>query len=576
MKGKQMNKKILYVINIPSAIVLLLALSKRNITSLAIACIIGLIIGIGEAYYLSKSKTCVNKYKLLISILIGALICYKESKIFFQTWLTSNALIFIITRFFSDYSHGLRLLSILFAIVAIPSATIMVDLLLLCIIRLFKVIDYKCLWHELVKDISGISIIKRIGITILQLTAAALAGSALLTIVYTLPVNKIDLNVEKSAYTIQKEGTYPHLVTWATSQLDNWTDSIMLMESANSFTTSPVTDAMNVPRGSILNHNPFETIVAHYVSGAPYERSRTYPRYWHGYLVFLKPLLAIIDYETIRIINGVIQLIAVILVCMLLYKKGHSLAVGSFIIAYLMLMPFALAKSIQFSSCFYVFIVGCLSLLLLNDEKRRTRAYNVFLFCGILTAFFDFLTYPISTFGVPMLFYLFLSDTESTETKLCATVKNGLFWCIGFIGMWVSKWIISSIITGNDIIENGIGAVVKRTSSVGPDGTTKYSIVACEIKNYTTFLNTPVTIVAIVFLGYLILKCIIRKNLSLKNTVRTLIPFLLTGFAPIVWYAFATNHSMIHYWFTNKACVITVLSIFLGIISLLRQMEPGR
>ena len=163
MKGKQMNKKILYVINISSAIVLLLALSKRNITSLAIACIIGLIIGIGEAYYLSKSKTCVNKYKLLISILIGALICYKESKIFFQTWLTSNTLIFIITRFFSDYSHGLRLLSILFAIVAIPSATIMVDLLLLCIIRLFKVIDYKCLWHELVKDISGISIIKRIG-----------------------------------------------------------------------------------------------------------------------------------------------------------------------------------------------------------------------------------------------------------------------------------------------------------------------------------------------------------------------------------------------------------------------------
>lgn len=565
-----MKREKLYLINIPSAIALLLALSERKISSLAVVFIIGLLLGVGEVYYLSRSKTCVKKHQLLLSLFIGGLICYKGSQLFIQTWNSSTTLQSIVTSVFSDYSQGLRLIRIFVAIAAFPSAATMAKIFLDCIIRILSVIDYKTLWHELVKDISRTSFIKRFGITIVQLVTAAFVGTLLLVIVYTLPVSRIAFNVEKSAYTIQKEGTYPHLFEWATSQLDNWTDSIMLMESANDLTTSPIIDAINVPRGAISNYNPAETIVARYVSNIPYERVRTYPRYWHGYLVFLKPLLEIVDYETIRFINGIIQLIMVSFVCLLLYKKGHTLAMGSFIISYLMLMPIALAKCFQFSSCFYVFIFGCLSLLLLSNEKRNTCACTVFLFCGIFTAFFDFLTYPISTFGVPMLFYLYLSDSESTEAKLSATVKNGLFWCIGFAGMWVSKWIIGGIITGENIIANGVGAVVKRTSSVGPDGSTKYSISACELKNYSTFLTTPVTIIAIVYLGYLVIMCIRQNNLTFKNTLRILIPFLLTGLAPVVWFAFATNHSMIHYWFSSKACVISVLSILLGMVSLLQ------
>jgi hypothetical protein len=51
--------------------------------------------------------------------------------------------------------------------------------------------------------------------------------------VFLLPVSAIKENVAESAYVIQNEGTYPKVTKYATSQLDNFTDSIMLLEGAD-------------------------------------------------------------------------------------------------------------------------------------------------------------------------------------------------------------------------------------------------------------------------------------------------------------------------------------------------------
>lgn len=571
-----MKNKAIYLVIIPSTIALLVALSEGNVISLVYAIIIGLALGVGECVYLNKSRFHLNKLQLVLAAAIGLLICYAGCKVFYQTWIPSQyKMRIIVTKIFSDYPSGLRIICIFLAIVSWPAATTLSGVALYYVVRCVKSINYRGIWTELIKGFSWTSLLKKIGKTIGYILLAVLIGTALLIGVYDLPTNQIANNVEKSSYIIQEEGTYPHLVEWATSQLDNWTDSIMLMESANEAITDPINDAMNIPRGYISGYNPAETIVAHYIKGMPYERITEYPRYWHGYLVFLKLLLEVMDYETIRLLNGIAQILLVVLLSLLLVKKGHKLASVSYIAAYLMLMPIALAKSIQFSTCFYVFSIGCLALLLIKDEEREKKSQVVFLYCGILTAFFDFLTYPISTFGVPMLVYLLLSDSETTESKLSAIIKNGLSWCIGFAGMWASKWVLASIITGENIIANGIGAVANRTSNFSPDGTSKYSIYACEIKNFKTFFKTPATLIVIMLLAFLIVKCIRMKKRSFEDNVRILFPFFLTGLAPIVWYAFATNHSMIHYWFTNKACVISILAILFGVSCLLQVSNPS-
>ena len=68
---------------------------------------------------------------------------------------------------------------------------------------------------------------------------------------------------------------------------------------------------------------------------------------------------------------------------------------------------------------------------------------------------------------------------------------------------------------------------------------------------------------------------LLKKDLTIRDYVRTLFPFLLTGLAPVAWYAFATNHSVIHYWFTNKACVVSFLGIVFGLVCLLQTKEKA-
>lgn len=73
-----------------------------------------------------------------------------------------------------------------------------------------------------------------------------------------------------------------------------------------------------------------------------------------------------------------------------------------------------------------------------------------FLIIGMLTSFFDFLTYPLFTLGMPLILISVLGTFSSVQ-KLCDIVKNSIFWGIGYGGMWCGKWMVGSILTGDNL-----------------------------------------------------------------------------------------------------------------------------
>lgn len=54
----------------------------------------------------------------------------------------------------------------------------------------------------------------------------------------------------------------------------------------------------------------------------------------------------------------------------------------------------------------------------------------------------------------------------------------------------------------------------------------------------------------------------------MKYQLLNSILLLTVGLSPIVWYGFATNHSAIHAWFTNKACVVSYLAVLFALNNL--------
>ena len=554
-------KKIKQLFLVTSAAALVLLVADAEIKYCLAAIFIGVLIGIVLIPLVEKEANGVAKIDRCLSVVFGSLICAVLSDVFYRTWFNHPYRMKDLAELiFTDYSTAVRIFSILMAAIAIPSATA-VFCLLVPVIR-------KAIQNEVLRRFSWTLLLKRCILIVCCLVASALVGYVLLVSVYLLPVDKIDENVRQSAFTMQKEGDFPTLSNWFTSDLDNYTDSIMLLEASEKRDVSAVVDAVNNPHGLIKDKYYAEVIVAHYIEDIPFDSTFYYARYWHGYLVWLKPLLHFMEYNSIRAVNGVIQFVMVVCLCFLLVKKNLRKAIIPIILAYLMLMPVALAKSMQFSSCFYVFMIGSICLLLMDKRKLRESVFLVFLFIGVFTAYFDFLTYPISTFGVPALIYLLLFETDDLGKKISDLLTNGFCWCLGYGGMWAEKWILASIVTDDNIIKNAIRSIKERTGAVSIEGGGYFGVVSCEIENYFAFLKTPVTLLAMAFCVVMVIK-IIRERKPLRIiSGQVVTPFVLVGLLPAVWYALALNHSSNHFWFTNKACVTSFLAFLFGLVSL--------
>lgn len=400
---------------------------------------------------------------------------------------------------------------------------------------------------------------------LINFLSAIILGTALLCMAFLLPNDNIEAHMESTADVILNEGVYPALSEGFSSTLDNFTDSLMLLEAADNNDASALERAMAIFHGNIgEENNPAGMLVRHYLWHEPFDRTYDYPRYWHGYLIFLRPLLMFFDLRQIRIINGACQAILMVLTCVLMLKKKKDLYVIPWMLGYLMLMPIVSAMSLQYSACFYVYMIGSLVLLLLSEERLRQYGALVFLNIGIALAYFDLLSYPMVTYGVPMVMYLCLINDSGIKEKIFNIVRNGVMWCLGYGVMWTSKWVLGSIILKRDIIYDGLSQFSERTSGYAENF--QLSKISVILTNYRKFFKSPVVYIALICLLYLIYAIVKNKTYLYGEAWCSMGLYLLVGLSPVVWYCFATNHSAIHAWFASKACLVSFLAVMFGLI----------
>ena len=398
---------------------------------------------------------------------------------------------------------------------------------------------------------------RKAGITIAVLILSIFLGCMLLGLVYCIPQQAIEPQVKNAAMIIREEGGYPEISPYATSTLDNWTDSIMLMEAAFPTEGSPLKNAMLVQRygadsypygsGSV----PYEEF-PHYYETGEYEQVIDYPNYWHGYLVFLKPLLAVMEFREIRVLNGIVQTVLTFVICLLLWRKKAFL-VFPYLLCVGLLMPAATAKCMQFSSCFYLFSLSCLAILLL--DARTHLHWLLFLCSGIATAYFDFLTYPLAVFGMPALLCLFLEKEGAPLSGIKKILGFLLAWVLGYGLMWLGKLAAGSIILGQNLFIESMDHVNYWVSDWD------YSIGHAFYSCISNFARTPVMILAVVYLLFMAVQLLIackKGTLELKCFLHRSLPFLIPAVLPFVYYAIMLNPTVTHGGlFGHKALIVT-------------------
>lgn len=414
---------------------------------------------------------------------------------------------------------------------------------------------------------------------LVRVVACAIIGVMLLTLVYSIPIDSIDENVKKSAYTLENEGNSPQVFDWWFSPIDNYTDSYMLLEASYNGEESPLYKAMINNYNSLGDNNIFDTITTHYVNNKEYDGIVSYSRYWHGYLVLLKPLLVIFDYSSIRIINCIAQIGLIIALIILMIKKQLKEFIIPIILSWLCIMPIATVLCLQYSDCYYIFMISSIVILGSKGRINGKGEVLIFLYTGIATAFFDFLTYPLITFGIPAILYFCIHKQENSKRAICKVLKLLLFWGFGYVVMWASKWIIGSIITGKNILLEAKESIEVRASFSGPSSSptlSKHPILGVYYRNIMCFVKTPAFILVSLFVVIMCIAILINIKKRKKHysiSFSSVLPFIILAIIPIFWYIVTVNHSSVHYYMTNKILTITVMSIMSLLVVIITQIK---
>lgn len=377
-------------------------------------------------------------------------------------------------------------------------------------------------------------------------------GGLFLILSYLLPSNVIEKNIAKSIEIFEKEEKYESdIYGYRNTKLDNFTDAIMLQNASYTGNESLIDKAMNVYRYN-NDDDPGKSLI-NQINNKNNEKI-DYSRYWHGYLIILKPLLLLFSYNDIRFINTIIQPLLVLSIVYLMIKKKKENYIIPYVISILMISPNTIAKSMQYSTIFYLFNLAMLFMLLYNDKLKNKYPY-FFLIMGMLTSYFDFLTYPLATLGMTLITYFILNNEKKLSNNIKTIILLSFMWGIGYIGMWVGKLVLGSILLNDNLFSSALERFSTRVSLETTNGS--FTIFEVLKRNIYRYVNKPYFLLLLFIIGYTIFK---TKFKIKRETCISIIPFIIISIMPFAWYIVTSNHSYIHCWFTYRTLIITIFS----------------
>ena len=315
------------------------------------------------------------------------------------------------------------------------------------------------------------------------------------------------------------------------------------------------------------------------------EPTTQYLRYWNGCMLFLRPMLTIFNIEQIYLINQIILSILILVLFIILFKKSKKIAF-IFLLALILVSVWYASFYIEGSVMFYVMLITSMIAIKIDSNKKNKsrdeineKLSRLFLITGIITTFFDFLTTEILTLFVPLMIIVMLRKEEKRIDGLKDTskflLKLCILWFIGYAGMWIAKWVLSSLILHINAFEYVKDRAVLRIN--GLQGLSNYEQLYKNVIGRNLFAIQLLYIIKTNFFKWqvkLTLAIIIALLLlfinwkELKNK-KYLLVFVFIGIMPYIRYLILANHSYRHAMFTFRDQIITIMALIYIIVECL-------
>ena len=408
---------------------------------------------------------------------------------------------------------------------------------------------------------------------ICMLCGAILTATIIMVALYAIPTTRSFENARKSANIFSDDV----IANWADgkhyARIDNYTDAIMVNNAVYRPYDRTIENALLNPHASYSNKGMMGGL-CRLLDRESGDLPENYARYWHGYLLYLIPLLNFFNIGEIRIIMMFVQFLLSMAV---LYELGKidALYMSFFAIVILFINPVTTILNFQYADIIIITLIYSIIILRNNEALCRKNGY-LYLFAanGITVAFFDFLTYPVVAYGVPLILFFVLN-----RSKLINGIKQFLAysatWAFGYAGMWCGKWIVAYILTGQNVIVDGATQLAYRMQGDPTGEKAEGTTYVYALKSVWWVVRNPVYGVLLIILlgmiGYFVYRGY-RVTVN-KEIIAYFVPIMLTGVTPFLWYLVVKNHSIVHPYMAFRDLAVSVWAGMTMIAMSLKQSK---
>lgn len=410
-------------------------------------------------------------------------------------------------------------------------------------------------------------------LTLIFLTGLLVASACI-------PQSALKKNVQESAEFLCEGELFGCVLPGVeSSKIDRYADSILLGIAYQYDENHPLTSVMWSSYYYTDYQNENKNLLDAVTGNL--EANQQYLRYWHGSNAILRPLLLFLSLQQVYVLNGVVLAVLAVWLLLLLAKKKAWVPLVGMLVGLVLTSSWFVPLSLEYTWTYMLFLLmSIISLKFIFSNKGKYLGI-CFLLAGMLTNYMDFLTTETMTLLVPLLLvewvkrnqypdYRILQENGvHRETGWCSfrqELKNGgkwmLAWGMGYCGMWLMKWCMASVVLRQNVMPYVSEHIAERTAGKVGLKAGQYIIhtlgrnVKCLFPleyGEAGIIGSLIFLAAAFYVGY-----VYHKKRICKTDI---LVYGGIGMVPFVRYLVLLNHSYLHYFFTYRALLATILAI---------------
>ena len=368
------------------------------------------------------------------------------------------------------------------------------------------------------------------------------------------------------------------------SRVDRYADSILLGIAYGLDEAHPLSSSMRASYYKVSYRNANENLLAAVRDDLP--AGQQYIRYWHGSAVLVRLFHLIGDIKGMYLWHAFLLAALVIWLGILLAKRRWWTELIGVLLSLAAVSPWYVPCSLEYTWTFLLMLAASIAAVRMICRGREQHLGVLLLVTGMCTSYLDFLTTELLTCLVPLLLSYRIMKRRSCgntadaghsavmpkpaghaaagqETAGVMVVRCTLLWGIGYVLMWIMKWITAALVLQENVIPYVWEHVEERMG--GSVGVPLPQFLLQAVGRNVGCLLSPLRgraklwlLGALLFvLAYV---CYVYHRKNVDRRARRM--FLLLGSLPYVRFLLLHNHAWIHYFFTFRVQAAAILALW--------------